>query len=163
MEGAPLRPGELAGALLAASDWFNDALVERLAAQGWPALNRSQSQVFAALAQGPARPATLARRIGITRQSMQVLLHGLAAEGLVAVQDDPDDRRAHVVRLRERGRRLLRDAETVLVGLEDELAGRIGLEQVEALRRALGRSWGPRPATGSAQGNASSAARPRSS
>ncbi len=162
MEGAPLRPGELAGALLAASDWFNDALVQRLAAQGWPALNRSQSQVFAALAQGPARPATLARRIGITRQSMQVLLHGLAAEGLVAVQDDPNDRRAHVVRLRERGQCLLRDAETVLVGLEDELAGRIGREEVEALRRALGSAWGPRPATGPPAGSPSSPGPPPS-
>lgn len=163
MQGTPLRPGELAGALLAASDWFNDALVERLAGQGWPALNRSQSQVFAALAQGPARPATLARRIGITRQSMQVLLHGLVAEGLVALEDDPNDRRAHVVRLRERGRRLLRDAETVLVGLEDELARRIGLEQVEALRRGLGGGWGHRPAPDPPEGRTTSTGRPRCS
>lgn len=141
----PLPPGGLAAALLAASDWFNDALLVELRELGWPPVNRTQSLVFLKLGAGEMRPAELARRIGISRQSMQTLLDGLDEAGLVAQRADPDDRRAKLASLTGDGRRFVGDAQRLLRGLERSLARRIGQAEVEALRRVLSLDWGEPP------------------
>ena len=138
----------LAIALLRASDWFNDALLARLVDRGWPALNRSQSLTFANLDPHGSRPAELARRVGISRQSMQKLIEELVDHGLVTVAADPDDRRAKVVMLTPRGRRLTQSAADILQQIEAELADRVGHPTVSALRRALDADWGPPPVNG---------------
>jgi DNA-binding MarR family transcriptional regulator len=144
----PVHPGDrapLAGALLGAADWFNDALVLRLAERGWPRLTRNQSRVFALMPPRGARPVELARAVGITRQSMHTLLRGLADEGLLSFHPDPDDLRSVVVRLTPRGQDLVRDAGEILGELEEVLTDRIGAREVAALRRILEAPWGPPP------------------
>ena len=136
----------LAALLLYASDWFNDALLARLASRGWPSISRSQSQTFAYLAAAEARPAQLAARIGITRQSMHTLLSELEDHELISLRPDPEDRRAKLVSLTTSGRQLLVDAGGLLGELEQELASRIGDEAVAQLRQVLECDWGPRPA-----------------
>jgi DNA-binding MarR family transcriptional regulator len=140
-----LPPGGLAIALLRASDWFNESLVAELHRRGWPNLNRSQALTFASLDLGGTSPAELARRVGISRQSMQTLVGELAAHGLVEVVDHPTDGRAKLVRLTRLGRRLTGDAIAVLDGLDAELARRIGGDDVDRLRTALAADWGPPP------------------
>lgn len=138
------QPG-LAIALLRASDWFDAALRARLEALGWPGLNRSQSLVFANLDRDGVRPAELARRVGVSRQSMQALLEGLVDHDLVAVEDDPHDGRATRCVLTARGRRLVAAAGEELRGVEAELASRIGRAAVADLRCALDHDWGDPP------------------
>jgi DNA-binding MarR family transcriptional regulator len=136
-DAAALPPGALAGALLDASDRLNTQLMRRLEARGWPPLTRSRSLLFRHLGAGVDRPARLARALDITRQSMQKLLEGLEAEGLVSRVPDPQDARAQRVRLTAHGWRMVEDAELVLRGLEDELAARIGEDRLQALRSAM--------------------------
>lgn len=140
-----LEPGRLAGRLLRASDWFNDALLDRLVARGWPRINRSQSLVFLHLGPGELRPAELARRVGISRQSMQLLLESLESAELVSERGHPDDRRAKLIALTERGHELAAVAARELRALERELARRIGADEVEALRRIMAADWGQPP------------------
>jgi DNA-binding MarR family transcriptional regulator len=154
-----LREGGLAAALLEASDWLNEALLDELALRGWPRLTRTQSQVFLHLGAG-RRPAELARRVGITRQSMQTLLQGLEEEGLVA--QERQAARAVLVRLAPRGEALVADARTALRGLERELERRIGASHVRALRSALAADWGARPSSGGGQTSTVSRAGPGS-
>lgn len=142
----PRRPPSLAFDLLQAADWFNDAIVARLEAQGWPALNRTQALTFPALGADGATPSELARRVGISRQSMQKLLEDLAGRGLVQAQPHPGDRRSLHVTLTDDGRRLVDDAITIARDLERLLARRIGRDTVDALRAALAVDWGPAPA-----------------
>ncbi len=141
----PLAGGSLAAALLRAADWFNDALLERLEADGWPPISRGHAQVFVNLDAEGTPPAELARRIGITRQSTQVLVRHLEEHDLVELVPHPTDGRSRLVRLSDEGTRLVHAAVHTLGDLEDELADRIGAEHVAALRAALARPWGEPP------------------
>jgi DNA-binding MarR family transcriptional regulator len=148
MSGGPsseLPPGRLALSLLRAADWLDDALLARLARDGWPELTRSQAQVFAHLDRHGTSIAELARRIGITRQSAHALVESLVGHGFVELRPDPDDRRVRLVVLSGEGARLVRRANRHLRTLEDELAERIGAGRVRALRRALAAELGPPP------------------
>jgi len=79
---------------------------------------------------------------------MQKLIEELVDHGLVTVAADPDDRRAKVVMLTPRGRRLTQSAADILQQIEAELADRVGHPTVSALRRALDADWGPPPVNG---------------
>lgn len=131
--------------LLAAAEWFNDALITRMEHAGWPLLSRSQSLLFVKIDDDGTRPAELARRLGIARQSMQELLAKLRDHGLVTVDVDPSDGRATIVRLAPRAQLFGRDAAIISAALEAELADRIGDGAVAGLREALSRDWGDAP------------------
>lgn len=151
MSGAPSasahrRGPTLPARLLAAADWFNDALIAGMGAAGWPLLSRTQSLVFVSIDDDGTRPAELARRLGITRQSMQELLKKLREHELVTVDVDPADGRATIVRLAPRAHLFGRDAAIVSGHVERELVARIGADAVDALRSVLAHDWGPPPA-----------------
>jgi DNA-binding MarR family transcriptional regulator len=131
--GSEERELPLAYLLLRASRWFDTALRETLAARGRPRLTAAQSLVFAFLDAAGTPPATLARRLGTTRQATQELVAGLVSHGLLDVVDDPARRRGRLVRLTAEGRALAADAVDILAGLEAGLpAGR-----TRALRESL--------------------------
>lgn len=140
------RGPSLPARLLAAADWFNEALSARMEAAGWPFLSRSQSLVFVSIDDAGTRPAELARRLGITRQSMQELLRKLLDQELVTVEVDPSDGRATIVRLAPRAHLLGRDAAIINASIEAELAERIGADAVAQLRSVLELDWGDPPA-----------------
>ncbi len=131
--------------LLAAAEWFNEALITRMERAGWPLLSRSQSLLFVKIDDDGTRPAELARRLGITRQSMQELLAKLREHGLVTVVVDPTDGRATIVRLAPRAQLFGRDAAMISASIEAELAARIGEQAVAGLRAALAHDWGDPP------------------
>ncbi len=141
----PLPPGRLAAELLAASAWFDEALLARLAARGWPRLSATRSRVFLALSRGPVRVSHLARELDVSRQAVHKLLDGLEADQLVERRTDDHDRRAQLVSLTRRGHQLAQDAGRILPELERELARRIGTSHVDALRTALACDRGPAP------------------
>lgn len=57
--------------------------------------------------QGPARPHTLAERLGVSRSTMTELLDVLEQRGFVRRDPDPQDRRSLQVRLTPAGREVL--------------------------------------------------------
>src|SRR3954451_4445838 len=56
-------------------------------------------RVLAAVEHDPSTVATIARALGQARQSVQRVADLLAVDGLTEFQDNPDDRRAMVLRL----------------------------------------------------------------
>lgn len=141
----PLDGGSLAAALLRAADWCNEALLARLEQEGWPPLSRGHAQVFVNLDEDGTRPAELARRIGITRQSVHGLVGHLVEHELLETVPHPTDGRSQLVRLAPRGRDLAAAAGAILAEIERELTQRIGDEAMAGLREALSRPWGPPP------------------
>ena len=127
----PAEP--LALLLLRASRWFDRQLLERLEHHGWPRLTPAQSLVFAHLTPDGLPPATLARRLGTSRQATQELVGGLVRHGLLEPVHDPARPRGRLVVLTATGRDLARDARAVLAELEHS----IGAERARALRHLL--------------------------
>ena len=123
----------LALLLLRASRWFDGQLLDQLQAAGWPRLSPAQSLVFAHLSDDGVPPATLARRLGTTRQAAADLVAGLVRLGLLAVEPDDSRRRGRRVVLTARGRALAEDARQILAELEQTL----GVERAAQLRNLL--------------------------
>ncbi len=137
-----MPPEPLALLLLRASRWFDRQLLDRLEQRGWPRLTPAQSLVFAHLDPNGVAPATLARRLGTSRQAIQDLVAGLARHGLLELSADPARQRGRLVTLTSTGRTLARDARAILTELEDSL----GAERACALRQLLGDIGGCQPA-----------------
>lgn len=120
--GTQKEPGApLAFLLLQAGRALDHTLRAQLAEAGWPALTNGQSLIFAFIDPGGTPPATLARRLGVTRQSTQELVAGLAEMGLLEVVPDPARRAGRLVRLTGRGRKLAGDAGALLRRFELQL------------------------------------------
>lgn len=93
-------------------------------------------QVLGAIADEARSVADIARRMGLTRQSVQRTADLLEADGLVAYEENPAHRRAKLVRLTPAGRRLLGRIDRVQAEWANGLVARSGLDERE-IRRAL--------------------------
>lgn len=133
-------------ALIRAYEWFDDALIDWMHANGSPELTRSSSMIFSYLDPEGSRPADLARRIGISRQAVHRTISEMVELGLVSLVPDPTDQRAKLVILTTLGRERIILARRVLAELERELEARIGSKRMAGLREALAIDWGPPPA-----------------
>jgi DNA-binding MarR family transcriptional regulator len=90
-------------------------------------------QVLAGAEGGPTTVATIARRLGLARQSVQRVADVLETEGLVAYEDNPRHRRAKLLTLTERGGATL----AAIQAAQRTWANALGKELGEAdLRRA---------------------------
>jgi DNA-binding MarR family transcriptional regulator len=96
-------------------------------------------RVLAAIEEEPATVATIARALGQARQSVQRVADLLAADGLTEYDDNPDDRRAMLVRLTARGRSALRAIQAAQRGWADEIGAAVGERQLRAASVTLAR------------------------
>ena len=71
--------------------------------RSYPGVSPGQTRVMVLIDPEGTRPAELARRADVTRQSMAEALAGLQALGLVSVTRDPDDGRAKIAVLTKAG------------------------------------------------------------
>lgn len=92
-----LETFRLNGRLLAAGDRLTAPL----------GLTSARWQVLGALGAAPLPAAQIARNMGLTRQSVQRTVNLLEAEGLVALAENPNHRRAKLVALTPEGQRRL--------------------------------------------------------
>lgn len=136
-------PPPLARLLLERFKWFESGLLRRLSEAGYPGLGVSHSAIFAVLDAEGTRPAEIARRVGVTRQSAHQTIHELVDMGLVELVPDPGDGRASIARLTDAGREHVKVARGIFRDLESVLERRIGKRGTEALRRSLSVDWGP--------------------
>ena len=96
---------QLARLLLAAHRALAADLVVELEERGWPDLRASQAALVLNVDRRfGTRLTELARRGGVTKQAMMVVVDDLEVRGLVRRTPDPEDGRAKVVRLTARGR-----------------------------------------------------------
>ncbi|HVV12250.1 MarR family winged helix-turn-helix transcriptional regulator [Amycolatopsis sp.] len=135
----------LAQSLGEARRWFDDALLAGLEAGGEAPISATQVGLFSVLDDGGTTTAELARRMGVTRQTVHQAVQGLARLGLLELVPDPSSGRQRLVRRTVEGKRAHEVAVRILTGAERELARRIGGDAVDALRAALAADWGDAP------------------
>jgi DNA-binding MarR family transcriptional regulator len=93
-------------------------------------------QVLGAIPDEPRSVADIARVMGLTRQSVQRTADLLEEDGLVEYAENPAHRRAKLVRLTPRGRRVLDRIDDAQAEWANRLAAASGLDERE-VRRTL--------------------------
>lgn len=122
--------------------WFSDQLVARLEAADVAPVTPAHTTVLAHLNHDASLSiAELARRAGVTRQTMHRAITQLIDEGLLTSTPGPGFPRSTLIRLTDAGRRRRDVALGILRDLEDELSSRLGPATVAELRDTLTRAW----------------------
>ncbi len=129
---------QLARLLLAAHRTLAADLVVELEERGWPDLRASQaSLVLNVDRRFGTRLTELARRAGVTKQAMMIVVDELEVRGLVRRTPDPEDGRAKVVRLTARGRTFAAECRRAVAAVEARTRRTLGGRRYEGLREAL--------------------------
>jgi DNA-binding MarR family transcriptional regulator len=118
------------GLLLAAGDEL--AAEKELTSARWQVLGA------VSLAERPLTVPQIARRMGLTRQSVQASVNRLAEEGLVEAADNPDHRRSPLIALTDLGRRAYAELDRLQVEWINELSDGIDAAELETAARVLG-------------------------
>jgi DNA-binding MarR family transcriptional regulator len=117
------------GLLLAAGDLL--AADEGLTAARWQVLGAIT------LAERPLTVPQIARRMGLTRQSVHATVGRLARDGLLALAPNADHRRSPLVRLTEAGRAAYSAADQRQAAWVNRLAGGIDHSDLKTTARVL--------------------------
>lgn len=122
--------------------WFSDELLERLAAAGVDPITPAHTAVLAYLDRGTSLSiAELARRAGVTRQTMHRAVTQLVDEGLLASTPGPGFPRSSLIELTAAGCQRRDIASGILRELEQVLASQLGTAALAELRETLTRAW----------------------
>lgn len=102
-------------------------------------LTSARWQILGAIAyaERPEPVAWHARSMGVHRQGVQRIVNDLEAEGIVEFQPNPHHKRAHLVLLTAKGRRLFETAIALQVPWVNALSYGIELEDVVTTRRVV--------------------------
>ena len=128
---------EIGHRLSAALKAVNEEIHRRLVASGYPDIRVGHGALFAHVEPGGTSVTELARRAGMTKQSMGELAADLESRGYVERVAHPGDRRARMVRLTKRGDTHVAHARQVIDELEGEYARALGVERFAELGRLL--------------------------
>jgi DNA-binding MarR family transcriptional regulator len=111
------------GCLLAAGDRLTKPL--HLSSARW--------QVLGAIDQGPLSVAQIARNMGLTRQTVQRLANEMKVGQFIEYAPNPDHRRAKLVRLTKKGRRVMKILKQRQIRWADKIAAGVSTEEIEAV------------------------------
>jgi DNA-binding MarR family transcriptional regulator len=96
-------------------------------------------QVMGVVDHGPSSVASVARQMGLRRQSVQRTADRLVADGVAAYLDNPADKRARLLTLTASGRRSLRTIEKAQRQWARELQEAVGSEPLRQAAKTLER------------------------
>jgi len=116
-----LETFRLNGRLLAAGDSLTSDL----------GLSSARWQVMGGIEEAPLPVAQIARNMGLTRQAVQRVANVLADEGLVEFAENPNHRRAKLVRLTTEGKAALEEIHRRQVEWSNRLAAGLSAETIE--------------------------------
>jgi DNA-binding MarR family transcriptional regulator len=133
-----LDPGLDLGVLLALGyQEFVRRLHADLAQRGYDDLGRSDGYVFRALAEASLTTSALAARLDVSKQAAGQIVEDMTRRGYLTSRPDPDDGRARLLELTQRGRGALAAARSFHRRYEQRLARELGHDEVATLRRVL--------------------------
>ena len=133
-----LRERNLGQLLLRAGRYYSEICVARVQ-EFEPRFTVAHTRVLPHLAEGGVRPRELARRMGMSKQSVNQLLNDLESMGIVRREKDPEDGRGRLIVVTSEGRDSMSLGMDVLRGLETEISEEISPAEVEKVKAGLER------------------------
>jgi DNA-binding MarR family transcriptional regulator len=130
-------PPAIGGLLRLAWDAHRRRMYERVMAAGFDDVTPAQFEIFRFPGVDGMRPGEVAELAGLSKQAVNDVLGQLERSGYLTRGAHPDDGRARVVHLTDRGWELQRISHETSRELEAEWARAIGEKRFAALRAAL--------------------------
>jgi len=100
-------------------------------------LTSARWQILGVIDHAPVPVATIARTMGLTRQSVQQTANALVAEGFAETQDNPHHRRARLLAITASGRQALRSVERRHAVWAERLGAQLGKHKLNAALSTL--------------------------
>lgn len=125
--------------LLAAAGGLSADIHNGVVARGFDDLRPAHGFAFARLAPGGATAADLAEHLGVTRQAASQMVEDLVRKGYVERHPHPDDARARLLVLTDRGWACTRAAEEAAADAVRPWAAILGERRLRALHQDLAR------------------------
>lgn len=130
----------LIGALLRVpAQAIHRRIIKELNAAGFEDLRMPHMAVLQYPGPDGIRPGTLAERAGISKQAMNQLLGSLEDLGYLSRSDAPDEGRARIVRVTDRGREAFLKIHEILCAIEREWVAELGADDFAGLKKLLSR------------------------
>jgi len=127
----------LSALVLAAGNALVDGIQAGVVKRGFTDVRPAHGFAFARLAPAGATVSELATHLGITRQAAAQLVDELVTKGYVERRRHPDDGRAQLITLTERGWACTRAAEAGAAETVEAWAAILGEERLRAIGHAL--------------------------
>jgi DNA-binding MarR family transcriptional regulator len=127
----------LSALVLASANALVDGIQAGVVARGFTDVRPAHGFAFARLAPAGATVSELAAHLGVTRQAAAQLVDELVTKGYVQRRPHPDDRRAQLIMLTERGWACTRAADAAATETVGAWAAVLGTERLRALRDDL--------------------------
>ncbi|WP_033312798.1 MarR family winged helix-turn-helix transcriptional regulator [Streptomyces iakyrus] len=127
----------LSAALLAVAGGLTQRINEGVLARGFEGVRPAHGFAFARLAPDGATVTDLAAHLGVTKQAASQLVDELVRKGYAERRPHPEDARARLVVLTERGWGCTRAAEEAAAEAVREWGDLLGEREVRSLRRQL--------------------------
>jgi DNA-binding MarR family transcriptional regulator len=116
---------------------YRERVQEQLAAAGFDDLPRGGPYVLGAMANRGGGARDVIEQLGVSKQAASKLIDALVVRGYLDREVDPDDRRRLTLTVTARGRAAAGVVGRAVASVERELAGEIGRDAVDVLRRGL--------------------------
>ena len=131
---------EMVRAILEHAEFLKERIERAVQDAGHTGMTRPQVM---ALASHDARctPTQLARRLGVTRQSMQKTIKQLEEAGLVELEPHPTDGRSKQIVLTSVGREVRLSLERAIDGFGRRFDAAFGTDTMHPVRRVLSSDW----------------------
>lgn len=116
---------------------FESRILRQMSSAGHGDFSLSHITITRNLDVEGTRATEIARRAGITKQSMGELITQLENDGLIERRPDPDDKRAKIVCFTSAGMKWLDAFRTALQDAERQMEDELGAANLRSLKRAL--------------------------
>lgn len=122
----------------AAQDW-NLEFIDQMQKAGHDWFTAARSGLMGSIAPKGTKQGLLVDRLGISKQAVQQLIDGLEEDGILERIADPDDKRGRIIRLTEKGRAAMKDANRIKLEIEAGYRACIGDAEFARLSELLGK------------------------
>lgn len=116
---------------------LEECAFEAVAASGADDITPAQARLMSRIDDGGSRVIDLAEQARVTKQTASFLVDGLEASGYVERTPDPRDGRARLIRLSEKGRRLVPIGQDAVEQAVAHWSHGVGTERIAELTRTL--------------------------
>jgi len=137
----PKRPPFLRSLLLQRFNWIEERGLQMARLHGYSKVTPAMSRLLGNMTGRPLGLSELARRMGISRQSVHKLANEVAKLGLVELVASPDDMRVVLLQFTKAGWAMSAQAAKDFEELEADLRQYLGARDLDELKRLLSVPW----------------------